>query len=454
MADPLTLLDRRSGRSPLFASPSAGDRWQVAWNSATTELARLSPSDKPLRILLAERDPIALLARLMAAIEAGHWVFLCNPNWEEREWQEVDAIAAFDCIWGTSPLAPRTVCETSDLPAGLILIPTGGTTGQMRFAMHTWQTLTAAASGFQTFFQLPEVNSFCVLPLYHVSGLMQFVRSLVSGGQLRVESSASLLAGEWLSLPPETWTISLVPTQLQRLLADATLTGWLRRCRLVLLGGAPPWPHLLEVARKNEIPLAIAYGATETAALVAALSPARFEAGQSGCGYALPHANLSVVDAARTPLASPQIGRIAICSHSLALGYYPHCFLPEIPWESDDLGYFDAQGSLHVVGRRRDCILTGGENVFPAEVEAAIRVTGCVSDVAVIGIEDGEWGQVVTAIYVPNSAQVWPAQMQTRLQGQLAKYKHPKRWIAVDALPRNPQGKLDRDRLRDLANLR
>jgi O-succinylbenzoic acid--CoA ligase len=99
------------------------------------------------------------------------------------------------------------------------------------------------------------------------------------------------------------------------------------------------------------------------------------------------------------------------------------------------------------VGRRSDKIITGGENVFPAEVETVIRATGLVQDVCVIGVSDRHWGEIVTAIYVPSSPEVSSEKLQTAVTDRLSKFKQPKYWLAVDQLPRNAQGKLNRPQL-------
>ena len=151
------------------------------------------------------------------------------------------------------------------------------------------------------------------------------------------------------------------------------------------------------------------------------------------------------------------VGRIAIQASSLALGYFPDLQWGDSPhtqdgmWMPDDIGYLDDGGSLHVLGRSSDKIVTGGENVFPAEVEAAIRETQRVDDVAVLGMPDGDWGEVVVAVCVLRSDRTPLQEISSLLTHQLARYKHPRRWLALAALPRNSRGKIDRQQLRHLA---
>ena len=120
-------------------------------------------------------------------------------------------------------------------------------------------------------------------------------------------------------------------------------------------------------------------------------------------------------------------------------------------FQPDDLGFFDERGYLNIIGRNSNKIITGGENVFPSEVEAAIQSTNLVIDVCVIGLPDRHWGQVVTAIYVPKHAKVSTDILKTALAHKLCKFKRPKHWFSVESLPRNAQGKVNLEKLKKLS---
>lgn len=332
-----------------------------------------------------------------------------------------------------------------------IMIPTGGSSGKIKFAVHTWETLTASVRGFTEYFQLSKVNSFCVLPLYHVSGLMQFIRSFMTGGKFVVLPFKELESGLSYNNESSEFFISLVPTQLQRLLQNPELTQWLSQFKTVLLGGAPAWNEILEKARYCNIPLAPTYGMTETASQIATLKPVDFLNGKNSCTQILPHVNLTICNEQGQVLTSNQIGYIKICSQSLALGYYPNSDNTQGYLQVDDLGYFDDQGYLHIIGRGSDKIITGGENVYPAEIESAIRATAMVIDVCVIGISDKLWGQAVTAIYIPKNSKTSYLNIKTLLKDKICKFKIPKHWFAVKTLPRNSQGKINRQQLQQIA---
>ena len=336
-----------------------------------------------------------------------------------------------------------------DTDLGLIMIPTGGTSGRIKFAIHDWSTLTASVTGFQQFFECQAINSWCTLPLYHVSGLMQLMRSLITQGDL-VLCPYKLTSPE-IDRDRSTYFISLVPTQLQFLIDFNP--DWLRKFKTVLVGGAPARRSLLDRAREAKIAIALIYGSTETASGVVALKPEEFWAGNTSDGKALPHAQiwleLILIQAVESKGDRP-IGSITIKSTSNFKGYYPRLTDDRI-LTTEDSGYMDFQGYVHLVGRNSRKIITGGENVFPQEVEAAIYDTNLVDAVCVLGIPDRKWGQAVTAVYVPSIFASDSSSIEQRIQSQLAKYKQPKNWIEVDYLPRNDCGKINYQQLKAIA---
>ena len=219
------------------------------------------------------------------------------------------------------------------------------------------------------------------------------------------------------------------------MLADAAASEWLRRFEVVLIGGGPAWPQLLEQAAAAGVRSAMSYGMTETAAMVAAQRPCEFLSGDRSSGTALPHARIEC----------GTDGKIAIEATSLFRGYWPE-WRGTGRFETSDWGEIDANGRLQVRGRRDAVIITGGEKVNPVEVEAVLRGSGEFDDVAVVGVPDDKWGAAVVACY-PAGAQAphW-ATVEASLEG-LAAFKRPKRFVALEEWPRNAQGKLSRSEL-------
>ena len=481
-------------------------------NLAQLRYRELLEFDHPV-VFLCDRDSVQFIAGFVAACSVPCRVFLCNPDWGETEWRQVFELAKPGLVWGDLPLGLDSLNELTDhelpnrkltdheltdhelpnreltdyeltdhelprrLKSGLyrqsvpphtnsqfqrsaregglrlysrefhsprlppkihaqplIMIPTGGTSGKIRFAMHTWETLSASVQGFRQYFEVDRVNSLCVLPLYHVSGLMQFLRSFLTNGSFVLQSWKDLNP----EIDPQDFFLSLVPTQLQQLLIHS---NWLARFKTILLGGAPAWSDLLQEARSRNLPIAPTYGMTETASQIVTLKPADFLNGIEGCGRVLPHAEITIVDQ-----------KLSIRSKSLMLGYYPN-LLDQPQFDPDDLGYFDDRHFLHLIGRNSNKIISGGENVFPAEVESAIRSTNLVQDIHVLGTPDPIWGQSVMAIYVPCDQTITIEQLKTILRSRLTPFKQPKYWIKVDQIPRTAQGKISRDRIAEICKI-
>ncbi len=362
----------------------------------------------------------ALVEATGVAVRSGDFVFLSDPNASE-----VDRARAANARAQT----PRDSAER-----GWLCIATGGSSGEVRFARHDEQTLTAAVRGFCAHFQLERVNAVDVLPVFHVSGLMAHVRCAATGGRHLRWSWAQLHTGELPEVAGETWVISLVPSQLQRLLTRPAAVEWLRRFRVIFVGGGPTWPQLADAAAEAKLPVAMSYGMTETAAMVAAQRPEEFLAGDRSCGVALPHARIAI---------SPD-GVVRVAGDSVFRGYFPAANDGgEIVTE--DFGRIDEQGRLQIFGRRDAVIITGGKKVHPAEVERALMASGEFADVAVIGLPDGEWGEAVVACYSAMENRVPNLATAVRL---LAGYQRPKRFVPLAPWPRTEHGKIDRSALR------
>lgn len=457
---------------------SSCDLLEEVFQAKSRQIAAAKAEDNTsLVLLIVENNAVNFIATFLAGIIHNADIFLGDPAWQKREWQQVLSIMYPDLIFANETTIslinksswerdnqdlkldklPELINNSKTKYQSLIMIPTGGSSGKIRFAIHNWQTLTASVMGFKTFFNCQTINSFCTLPLYHVSGLMQLMRSLLTAGKLII-CPYKKINSQKINFNQGAYFISLVPTQLQYLIESSP--DWLKEFKTVLIGGAPPKKSLLDLAKEYQIPLALTYGMTETASGVVALKPDEFLAGNQSNGKVLPHAqitinnNLNAAKKKRSLHASSSInptGLITINSSSLCLGYYPQLFTPQQPLVTDDLGYFDQDNYLHLVGRNSQKIITGGENVFPQEVEEAIYASKLVKDVCVVGIPDDRWGEKITAIYVPLESNHNLNLIKEKMRSQLARYKHPKNWIAVNTIPRNNRGKVNYQQLKAIA---
>lgn len=405
-------------------------------------------------ILILEAEPIRFISGFLAAIALEFPVFIGNPHWQNSELEFVIQLVKPNLIVAPAlqviarkAIAKNNQIDSSRLTA-FIGIPTGGSSGKIRFAIHTPTSLTASAQSFANYFSTPIVNSYCTLPLYHVSGLMQLWRSLITQGKLAIVSYQDIKQQIQPSGNYHDYFLSLVPTQLKFLLDN--YCDWLKGFQTILLGGAPAWRSLLEQARNKQLPISLTYGMTETAAGISYLHPQDFLAGNSNSGKILEHVQVQIFTANPHNKSDKQIGNIQITGKSLYQGYYPNFLKAEQPFISDDLGFLDEWGYLHVVGRNSHKIISGGENIYPQEVEAAILATKLVQDVCVLGVADEKWGQAITAIYVLNDPQTKLVTIQEQLQTQLSRYKQPKHWLEIPFLPRDAKGKLNYSQIKKI----
>ncbi|MDO8543301.1 MAG: AMP-binding protein [Opitutaceae bacterium] len=378
--------------------------------------------------VIDERDPARFMAAFASAAASGGDVFLADPDWSERARAEMAEVVRFAGA-NADPDAARA--------GGWLMIPSGGTGGRLKFARHDHETLAAAVRGFTTHFGFERVNAIGVLPLHHVSGLMAWIRCALTGGGYIPWQWKQLESGDLPKLGNEEHVISLVPTQLQRLLNSPNAVEWLGRFHVIFLGGAPAWPALLDAASEANLPLSLSYGMTETAAMVTALRPGEFLAGERTSGAALPHAHVRV-DAE---------GLVRISGESIFRGYFPE-WREAREFMTADMGRLDARGHLTLLGRSDSLIITGGKKVNPQDIEAVLRASGEFSDVAVIGIPDAEWGEAVVACY-PSTQR--PSDI-TRAVAGLTGAERPKHFVAISEWPRNAQGKVNRAALVALAH--
>lgn len=377
--------------------------------------------------LICERDPVKFAAAFFAAASIRFPVVLADPNWGQSEWGAfgglVQPVFAFGAASSGSVAeavgrVDKPAKDVGRLEGGTILIPTGGSSGGVKLAIHDWASLAAACGGVQRFLGGGAMNSCCVLPLHHVSGLMQLLRTYHSGGSIRFDEVD--VAGRCLSY---------VPTQLQRALAKPKQIAELGKARAIFVGGAALSERVADKARAQKLPVVPVYGMTETAAMVAALPKEDFLA-DSGAG---------AVALGESSFAIEPDGRIRIQSPALFRGYHGREPLNlDTGYLTDDAGYLDAAGRLHVIGRIDRLINSGGEKIDPREVEKAFCQIDGVESTLAVGRPDAEWGQKLVVYYTGYHLCDW----RSALRGALARHKLPKEVFHVDALPLDEKGKL------------
>lgn len=404
-------------------------------------------------ILVCDRDPERYAAAVLEGLELGLRVWLANPDWAPERLVRARQLAQpVAIVGGRIPTISRNSVVPFDPDfneilgeQGLLMVPTGGSTGGLRYCVHTRETLEASARAYLQFFGESQERTLVLLPLYHVAGLLQVIRAEVSGGSARFFAPAQLLEAFERGESFAGYSLSLVPTLLLRMLSDPEGAAGLAQFARILLGGAGARNDLLEAARDARLPLAPSYGMTETAALVAALTPEQFLRGEPSSGRALPHAKVFIREPSGFPAKAAHPGRIVIKATSLFYGYAPGGPVARSDgFATGDLGWMDEHGYLRVIGRLDRIINSGGEKVDPATVEEALLRTELLDDVYVAGTPHRVWGEAVVAYIVPRGGAPNLAQLRRQARRLLAPYEVPKFWVRLPEIPRNALGKVDR----------
>ncbi len=319
----------------------------------------------------------------------------------------------------------------------LAVMHTSGTTAEpKRIELTRGNFLHSALASAAMLGLDPEERWLCPMPLTHVGGLSIPIRAAIYAvtAVLHKRFETVAVLAELMDPGRRITLVSLVPTMLQRLL-DAGL----RRpptLRYVLLGGGPIPGGLLERAASAGVPVAPTYGMTEACSQIATfgLPLPGVEVRVGGWPAGVPPADGAVAEGeilVRGPVVAPS---------ALGVDGWLH---------TGDLGQLDERGRLRVIGRSSETIITGGENVAPAEVEAVLLAHPDVADAAVHGRADREWGEIVLAtVVLRDGARVSAEALRAFCSERLARYKVPKRIAFASSLPRTPSGKLLRRELR------
>ena len=363
-------------------------------------------------------------------------------------------------------LADRQPSDFADVPRGpgdlAAILYTSGTTGRSKGAMLTHDNLLSNALTLVEAWRFTADDLLLhALPIFHTHGLFVATNTLLAaGGALLFLPRFD--AAEMLRLMPRATALMGVPTFYVRLLAEPGLEAAARHLRLVVSGSAPLLAdtHAAFRARTGHAILE-RYGMTETNMTTS--NPHDGPRVPGRVGPPLPGVGVRVVDPATgNPLAPGETGMVQIRGPNVFAGYWRNPektaaeFTADGWFVSGDLGQFDAAGSLAIVGRAKDLVITGGYNVYPKEVEEAIDALPGVLESAVIGLPDADLGEAVTAVVVRtgevgldgSTGRVDEAAILVALSGRLARFKHPRRVIFLDELPRNAMGKVQKAALR------
>lgn len=341
----------------------------------------------------------------------------------------------------------------------LAVIYTSGTTGTPKGAMLTVANFWWNAIGSALNLGLNENDRWLVcLPVFHVGGLSVLMRSAIYGITAVVQPGFDASAVNRAIDNDGVSIISVVSVMLQRMLDAHGAAHYPSTLRCVLLGGGPTPKVLLDRCALQGVPVVQTYGLTESCSQAVTLAPEDALARLGSVGKALYPNEVRVVASDGHDAPADEAGEILLRGPLVMAGYLnqPEATSRAIVdgWlHTGDIGRIDAEGYLYVLDRRDDLIVTGGENVYPAEVEAVLQSHPSIDEIAVIGTGDAEWGQRVVAIARladgADAQSVDAEALQLFCRERLAGYKVPREFRFVsEPLPRTASGKLRRAALR------
>ncbi len=340
-----------------------------------------------------------------------------------------------------------TVPNTDDV----LLVYTSGTTGLPKGAMHTQAGLAANclasqhAHGFSA-----DDHVLTALPLFHVGGLcIQTLPALACGATVTLH--ARFEPGEWLrDVAARRPTVSLlVPATLHAVIGHPEFaTTDVSHLRLLNAGSSTIPLSLIEAFHARSVPVCQVYGSTETGPVSIYLLPQDAMRYPGSAGQAGLNVEVRLVDAAGTEVAPGTVGEILVRAPNVMRGYWRDAQNPAFQngwFHTGDLARCDANGFYWIVGRSKDMIISGGENIYPAEMENILACSPDIAEVAVVGMPDERWGEVaVAAIVRADGSRLDADGVLALLNGKLARFKHPKRVVFVDALPKTALGKVQK----------
>lgn len=357
-----------------------------------------------MKIIEGSATPEAIAAA-MRSWHAQETIVFVHPRWVDRERSELLA-----------SLEPHR----AEVERAAVVFFTSGTTGTPKAALLSRRAIISSSTAVNARLQATAHDRWLAsLPIAHAGGFATVMRAVLADSELVYELERATIA-------------SFVPTMLHRRLDAGFSRARYPELRTILLGGAAATPALLDRARARGFEVITTYGLTETFGGIV------FD------GVPLPGVELRVNPESTIEVRAPM----------LMDGYAGHCPLDQDAWfDTGDFGALE-NDRLRILSRRTDLIISGGENVYPAEVEAVLESHPSVLRACVFGVTDEVWGQLVCAAIVPASKRDFDREELDRFLVQhLAPFKRPRRVALFGALPETPQGKVDRREARSRAEI-
>ncbi|MBI4987374.1 MAG: long-chain-fatty-acid--CoA ligase [Rhodocyclales bacterium] len=404
--------------------------------------------DCPPGVLVVEAPFLAQTDAYRKELGAMRLVALGSGAAGWQAWEDfLAAGSAVPADPAVGPDAPLLICYTS------------GSTGKPKGVVLTQDAIACNADNSADMHVFsPDDRVLTVLPLFHVGGLnIQTTPALRAGCTLvlhpRFDPEAALEAIE-----RERITLVLtVPAVVDMMMASPRWPSTdLSSLRMMSIGSSIVPLRMIEAVHARGVPMTQVYGATETCPIVACLKRDEAYRKIGSTGRAALHCRLRIVGNDGADLPPRQAGEILVRGRNLFAGYWRN---PEATaaamdngwYRTGDMGWLDDEGFLTVVGRKKEMIISGGENIYPAELENVLAECEDIAEAAVIGRSDARWGEIAVAVVVPKSGRRPSADDILKLfDGRLARYKHPKDVLFVGELPKTALGKIRKEELRQM----
>lgn len=418
------------------------------------------------RLHVNELHEICHDAKPVVLIHDGQWAQAAEVLAEKATithrmaWNDSGAIRDYEsALAAATPLPPMGTTLLDD-PTHILY--TSGTTGRPKGALSTNETMVwqAMNTAHTTGHSQPGCHQLNQMPLFHAGGLQVMANSILYfGGAVTTITRfvPDVVLGHLINSDPPITHVAAIPLMYQ---AIADVPGFdeadLSNLRHLVVAGAIATPELLQLWADRGVPLQPQYGGTEMGPMGTGLDDEAVnldKAKKGSTGRKAMHTEIRLVDATGADVDDGVTGEIWLRGPSVTIGYWRQDrsqYFTEDGWfRTGDAAHRDAEGFYYPDGRTKDMFKSGGENIYPAEVENVLSLHPAVRDVGVVGITDAKWGEVGLAVVVAE-----PGAMPTLedlnhfATERLARYKLPKKLVLVDHLPRNVTGKLSREQLR------